>query len=410
MNGKVLYWYSGPWRWVADDALSCWSPPDGCGGLDLRSLSQQSQQGGAPGLGIFCGDVVPAAVGSEFDLLGSGNWHDVKATKRLIDALPARPGYRPKGNDLVGLLRDLLLDGADPDGLDFAKPLVPGVDGLLSLHCGQSHYERFRWGDPHTAKLQGMLRKEFRGLMDDADNGKLKDSHHHLRVLDAWCEKYGVDDWKEFVEPSLHKDVPGRVRHDTTITDNFNRADSGTLGASSEGWSWSEVAGNIDIVSNRAQCNATGSRARAATDLSSADHYAQALLVGLGTTGKGPAVRYTSADTMYAYLSDGGRLFKITAGTLTSLASSSTPANDSTCKVQISGSSLSGWINGSNTVNATDTAITGILRTGIWLHNSGSIVDDFTAADIAAGGGMLYTQLESTPRGVNRGAWTRGVS
>src|SRR5207253_2934705 len=93
---------------------------------------------------------------------------------------------------------------------------------------------------------------------------------------------------------------------ETTITDDFNRADGTTIGNQ---LTWTEVAGTWDTVSNQVQMTGPASdsatySARAESDLSSADHYAQLVYVNAGTVTTqahlGPAARFSpSAQTHY---------------------------------------------------------------------------------------------------------------
>lgn len=416
-----MKFYRGPWVW--NDTEKSWNPPDGFTGLDLRNITDQSSQGGTPGIGLFFGK---GNLPSEYDLLGSGAHRDVKTSARLRNLVPCRKGYAPKGNDLLGLVWDTLTDGADPDGDDFAKPIMPGTDGRLSLHCGQSHHERFRWGNQN---VKAVIRKDFARLFKDAGEGKLKDRFQHLRVLDFWCEQFGLngpEDWKELVPNALHKDVPGRMRHETTYQDTFDRADSSGLGTSSGGQTWSNVSFSWNVVSNKAHAGSNGALSRLDADLSSADHYAQADFETTSDAFVGPAVRFSSSGaTLYVGYSRntlGGvsgtnRIVKIVAGTTTSLSQTNTGGAfaSGTIQTEVNGSSLTQYRDASITVGPiTDTSITGNLRTG--LKEAGPFsatdvkADNFEAADLGGGGGgIVYTQLERSVRGYRRGTWTGGV-
>lgn len=417
-------WFRGPWTWDASDKnMPHWRPPVGClGALDLRSIPDQSQAGGTPGLGVF---VLPTGtkLASEFDALGDGSHRDIKVSQKLLDSLPKRKKFKVEGDDLLGNLWSILTLGADPDGDEFAKPLMPGVDGTLSLHiAGQSHFERFQWGrSKEMPAIKQMLRKEFAGLLADARGGKLRDSEQHRRVLDYWCDKYRVDDWREFVPTALQSEVPGRLKHETTITDNFNRADSTGLGAS---WSSMQNSG-FDVSSNQARgtnAASNGTRSRFNSDLSSSDNYVQMGVVSFGSiaaANNGVLARCSgSADTCYAWLLRNAtayrRLFKIVSGSATVLSSDTTfPASPVTVKLLCDGSSIKVYYAGSEVTGlaTTDTAIATGLRGGMQGQQSSTvgdrtIADDFISADLAVSG-ILYTQLESTTRGLNRGLWAR---
>lgn len=400
--------YLGPWVWQA--AFPAWMPPAGAvAAVDLRPLPAQAQQGGAPGIGVF---VAAGSLSSDYTLIG--DHPTARATGAARSAWESLTGYRPAGARLIDLLWDHLTAGSDPDGGTAPKPLLPGRQGRghwSDLHLGGRHRsEPFAWGEDAAAteRVRAMLQRDFRRHFNNAQAGRLKDSQHHRRVLDFWCEEYGVAAWREFVPADLRSQVPGRLKHQTTITDAFTRADQTGLGASSEGWSWTITNGAINLVSNQAvsainQLNI----GRAETDLSSADHYAQALgVVQPGNRGTACCVRHdSSAQTFYYYTRDGGRLFKTIAAVSTQIGSGGgSAAAPVTIKTQANGSAIAGFYDGAQQASATDTSITGNLRTGIRQDNC--TFDDFQAADLSAGG-ILYTQLERGIRGVERGTWAR---
>jgi hypothetical protein len=404
-----LNWYAGPWIWDATLRGGAWRPPAGLGGLDLRSLPKQSTQGGTPGMGVFWGNVAPAALEnrSDYASLGAGSWYDLKPTGAVRNKIPRRKGYTPKGDDLAGVLLDLLTDGASPDGSDGPKPLFPGYDGRMALACGQTHTEQFRWGGGHTAVLRQTLRADFKTAFDDAAAGRIRPGQHR-RVLDAMCEKYGVDDWREFVPPAIQGDVPGRLPHETSISETFDQADSTTIGPL---LSWTKVAGSWRTVSNKVGAIAGGWNVlRADSDLSSADHYSQATITNAAIQYAGPACRIPSsgAVTMYQCSTDFSiYIFKLVSGSQTNLGSASQALTlNDVYKIEANGSTIKAYVNGTQKVSVTDTSITGNVRCGLGQFGTGdSTLDTFTAADLAAAG-IVYTQLERGTRGLLRGMWT----
>lgn len=397
---------------------SYWGVPHARAVLDLRSIPEQSQRGGTPGLCICVSDQPPSVVGSDYDLLGVGNWHDVKVNQRLLDSLP-KPSktYRPAGDDLVGVIRDLLIGAADPTGDTFAKPLIPTVGGRMELHLGQFHAERFKWGDRGTDKIRDVIRSDFKSAFDDAQAGRSR-AGHHQRVLDYWCEKYGVEEWREFVAPGLQKDISGRLKHETTITESFNQMDSTTLGPD---LTWTEVNNNWDTFVNRLRYvtsgGATNGYARAESDLSSSDHYGQIDVVDIGalslTTGGGPVSRFAAAASTFYYsfafqLDDRLYVGKHVAGIDTAIANAAiTLSIPEAYKNESNGSTIKGYQAGVERVSATDTSISGNTRTGVVAYHSlyPPIFDNFSASDLAASG-TLYTQLERSTRGILRGVYT----
>lgn len=411
-----MHWHVGPWVWRSAP-WPHWSAPLGAAGaIDLRTLPQMAARGGDPGLGLFWS---PLRLGDDYALIGSGSWYDIKPNARERSAIPARAGYTLKGDDLVGLVLDALTDGADPLGLDAPRPLMPTVEGLLAIHAARSHYERFRWGRRHTSHVRDLLRADFAQMFSEVQAGRMP-AGQHQRVLDFWCEKYGLrgDAWRELVPPSLLAAVPGRLPHQTTITESFNTSDGDTLGPD---LSWTELTGDVDIVSNEGRTtNTTASIVRADSDLSGADHYVQGVF-GLSSAfgSAGPICRKDSSATQTFYLSIitsvALELYKCLSGSFTQLAtggSAQSTGTDYTIRITANGSNVADARNGSATNSVTDTSIASGTRGGARLHANASgyaKIDAFEAADLAAGG-ILYTQLERGTRGFVRGGWTGGIN
>lgn len=420
-------YYLGNFIQQTIDGERVFAPPPGVVGLlDLAPLPVQGTLASDRPVGLFV--TTAAILPSDYALLGEGDCRELSTTSAMQDAFRSLTGYRPQGDTLIDLLYDLLTDGSDPAGLSAPMPLMPGVNGWCDINLG-GHSRvvsaKFEWGKTcsrgrnHWVKVRQVLRGQFQQLFDDAKAGRLKDREHHRRVLDAWCEKYGVSDWREFVPGGLQKDVPGRLPHETTITDVFTRANNaGAVGSSAEGWSWSEAnAGtNSGISSNQVYPASGAAMTRADSDLSSVDHYAQFGTVANDTPTAGPAVRFASAAaTCYALRRINGTqvtVSKLVTGTATILATiSDSTALPHSLKLSISGSTLTPTVGGVDLSTTTDTAIAGGVRTGLRAGGSGAgkLMDNFEAADFGGGGGagILYTQLERDVRGLERGMFTR---
>jgi len=419
-----MRWYVGPWKWnESEPNLPHWAPPVGAvGSLDLRSIPQQSTERTQDGYGIFASK---DDLSSDYELLGTGSLRDVKTSQRLNDRIPKRDRKRqPKGDDLLSLLLDAVCDGSDPTGDSFAKPLMPDANMRLCLTIGDVsiQWKTAPW-NYHWDKIQDVERADFQRHFDDAKAGRSKDKEHHRRILDALCDKYnlqGSDDWKGFIPAKIRKEIKGRLKHETTITDTFNRANAASLGTASGGFTWTRVQGSNDttIISNQAgPAIITDSRNRANSDLSSSDLYSQ-IDLSAWTAGDSfePIVRAASAAvTFYIYIpanaaSNTHRIFKCVAGTFSSLqaASGNIASTGQTAKLIVSGSSLVGSIAGVDRVSVTDTSITGNIRCGFGINSNSTAlrVDNFEAGDVSAAT-VTYTRLESTMRGVTRGVYTR---
>lgn len=435
-----MLYYLGPFQQFTDSGMTYYAPPVGTlGCIDLASLPDQSKVASSRPVCICW--TSSAILPSEYTLVGDGDCRQLATTTAMQDAFQSLVGYRPQGATLANMVMDCLQGGSDPSGQNGPLPIVPTVEGWMDLWMpGHSRVlsERFEWGKPgsrgsnHTPKLQAMLRAEFAQLFADAHAGRLNDDKQHLRVLDYWCDKYnlqGADDWKQFVPTNLQSQVPGRVKHNTTINDSFNRTNATTLGTSSDGtWSWSAFVGastQWGIVTNAAQSGpgTTGEgKQTAAIDLSSSDHYAQAntsiAFTGSFDNSVGAIVRKdgTATNTHYLGLNNRQvnqrRIFSCVAGTYSQLSANNTDAYADGLLLEMSanGSTLTLYYNGVQRITITNTAIAGNLRTGLYANiiNSATgndvIADNFQGADLSASS-LIYTQLERNVRGMQRGMY-----
>lgn len=185
----------------------------------------------------------------------------------------------------------------------------------------------------------------------------------------------------------LFDDFPS-IAGGAVITESFNKADSVTLGPD---LTWTEVTGNIDVVSNQAKLNAGGgfSSARAQVDLATANHYARGNNVVVPTDNVHIYVRFdTFANTAYLGLlasTGGGLIYKMVGGSFTALSSTVTGLATSSVSVtcSVNGSTVRHLHNGVEQLVVTDTSIFGNLRTGIGGFGIGSTIDSFEAGDLA---------------------------
>ena len=188
-----------------------------------------------------------------------------------------------------------------------------------------------------------------------------------------------------------------RFAHATTLTENFNTADSATLGPTQ---TWAEDEGNINIVGNRAQLVTQPATARATANLATDDHYSQvkinSSLTNAGT--QGVMCRKAASSTITHYLTDityastdQQRLFRCVTGTFTALATAvNVTANATTqylIRIEADGSLIDASLDGvAKFTDVTDTNITGNLQAGIRAGNPGAATvqwDDWEAGDLA---------------------------
>lgn len=378
----TMNWIAGPLQW-RDAPGPSWNPPPGYALLDLRSLPDHAE--GTSGRAVFFG-IGPTP--GDCDLIGSGSWTDLKPTGRTLASLPRRKGFAPTGDTLRDQLLSILTDGSAPDGSDGPRPILPTVERRVELHAGGAVHERAFALDSstHANRVKDVLRADFAAVHADATGGKTPDPEIHRRVLDYWCEKYGTADWQQFVPANLRAHVEGRLPHRTTITESFDKADGVGLGPD---LTWTSVFGTWRTDSNKAGKSAnitTVEHARADSDLSSADHYAQ-VVWDFNSPFGGPCARVdaSGAKTFYTvFCGSPLYLVKLVAGTQTNITNTSSCSVGNTMQVRINGSALTGWKNGTQVISTTDTAITGNLRCGLQLyyHNNG-VFNNFLAADLA---------------------------
>ena len=193
----------------------------------------------------------------------------------------------------------------------------------------------------------------------------------------------------------------------TAVSDDFNRANSTSLGAS-----WTEVVGNWEIVSNKVQCNdddgGTGYYARYETDVGSSDMFCQAVTTSTqvdASSNTGLAVRMRSAaNTSYQmttrHAGDTIGVWRIVAGAesqqswQTEAQSISVTINSGdTIRVEAAGSLVRGKVAGALVGICVDTNITDGQRAGLnGYNNVGTDVvelDDFAGGGLIADGGLL---------------------
>lgn len=184
-----------------------------------------------------------------------------------------------------------------------------------------------------------------------------------------------------------------------TITESFNTANSDTLGPN---LSWTEIEGDIDVISNEARTTlTTGAAARANTDLDSVNHYVQADVNASEETAEGrvglilrkdstATLTYYSVDVLF--LANSLRILRRVGGATTLIASTSfvaTAGTPVTLRGEVAGSTITATANGTQ-ISAVDTTITTGLRTGIAGQKvtSGFVSwDNFEAGDVHGRGG-----------------------
>ena len=367
------FYYLGPWEW----RNQAWEPPLGTVGLlDFGKYEDYATPGSASRLtrpmGFFA-TTRPLPVG--YALLGVGDCRDLHSAQRMRDVFEAELGYRPSGDTLAALCTDTLMAG-DPTGQERWKPLMPQADLAMTVVLGQHGMidgYQFKWGRGYTQQVQTVIQHEIASLYSSVELGIMLLASLQ-RVLDMLMQKYGVDDWHVFVPEKLWRHIPGPSPHWTSLTDNFNRADSTSLGTGGEGWSWTETLGDLKILTNRLAADSAG-WCRAESDLSGSDMNVQSDFDLTTFEHASLHVRYASAaDTTYRvrttanigdYTAD---MYKRVTGTDTLLgtATFSPPGSGRAHKEDVTGSLVT-YYSATTTdqrIQVTDTGIAGNVRAG----------------------------------------------
>lgn len=154
---------------------------------------------------------------------------------------------------------------------------------------------------------------------------------------------------------------------------------------------------------------------RADTDLSGTDQSSEIKAYFSGTSvsaGLGPMCRKDSSATLTFYLlwltwsgtSWVVTMYKVVGGTFTGLGTTNvavTFSSGDTVKLTVNGTTLTGYINGTEVISRTDSAITTGLRTGARGYDTASQapeIDDFAAADLSAAAlSFIYFQPAIAP-------------
>lgn len=381
-----------------------WGWADGVMGLELVAPEQAPGPGVAGGVCLLWAGALPAGAQS----LGRGDCRDMLADDAMRATWAALVGGGvPQGDRLIDLLWWQMTDGADLDGAA-VRPLIPTAQGMVELRLqGHSLVRSTAWAAAsaaHRDRVLASVQRDMRAILAASKRGEFRgargpDAEGHRKALGWAARKYRDAEWSRLVPPEWPgKDAP--VKPETAIADTFDRADSATLGTSSDAtWSWNELSGTgWEINTNRARHSADSSSsfARADTDLSGVDHYCEMVFDNDSgaVSASGPCARKDSTATLtfyharYSYSGGAGyQLYSASAGTLTQIGSNAggTITGGDTVRLTCNGSTISVQKNGSDVISQTDTSIAGNTRVGMRAFDDIVAWRSMAASDIAAG-------------------------
>lgn len=346
----------------AGGGLIAWMPPaEARGAIDLRPLARQSDPGA-----LFC--VLPdGPVPDGFMRLGE-SLDEVQDGRRMSHWRKAT-GSRAEPGTLREVLWQTLTVDADPTGQDRASPLMPTTRRQIEIHCGgRLAHKRWSLNAPEAAVTIEVMRQQYREARELARSGRVPDPEHHRRVMDYMAEKLSIRDAEDVLIPA---DLPRetRLKHATTLTESFNKADG-------SGWdadlTWGTVAGSVETVSNRARgVSAAGLIALYAdSTLSGTDMYSECEVHFASHSNAdymGPICRQPGSSTNTHYWSrhfntNMGQTFKFVAGAgPTAVGVTTTSASMSSglvSRLECNGSNIIRIYNGTTENTASDPSIT----------------------------------------------------
>lgn len=388
-----MHFYLAQWEWYEDPTGGkFWRGPGGTARsvLDVRTFSQMAAKGGSPeGWGFFRYEQFQVIAGA-VDL---GNDPSRSLTAPQVAELRARLGMQFESRTSWNLLWDLLTTHSDPTGASASKPLIADRRGNVELRFG------------------GLLRREGRNAAHRAreiavfqhDYKRNRAAGVPLEALRRWTggkmqRIYGRQgpDLLTGLLPSEHIE-DGWKPPTTTITDDFNRGDSTNLGAN-----WTEIDGDLSIISNQIGPTVDGGVARHDTALSSDDHYSQVEVTDNpdGSSRQGSLTRKDNTGTLTYYrvvlrgTNNQVQMHKIIADSGTQLGSNTAVSVSipDTIKLESDGSTQTCYWNGESKISETDSAISGNLYCGV-THGLTGKSDDFEAADLGAATTILSQMM-----------------
>jgi hypothetical protein len=387
-------------RWVWHDSKTefgpCWMPPAGAAeALDLRPLHAHTSGGEAEGWGLF--DIPgPQQVSPIlFPLAPTMNSFVANRDRaRLANAF----GLIPEGTEKLGdyVFRALTID-RDVNDEKMCLGLMPSKANRIVFSFAD--YKRNQGFHPGDEVLWPGIQYQLQQAYREARDQSIKETagtkgDHYLKVLDFWKEQYKIDE--ALLIPG---DLPVEqsVKHNTTHTESFNKADSSTIGPDLT-WTAITAGGSWNILSNKLRENAAAADPRfirAEADVSSADHYGQIISTAGTTSNLNYALaRYSAiAATHYGYLwrpSDGvNQVVSVIAGVVSVLTTgtATTSSYPVTLQCNANGTTIKGYINGVEKASVTSAAIATGTRSGVGCRTQPAATADFDSYEVSDLGG-----------------------
>lgn len=298
-----------------------------------------------------------------------------------------------EGSSVAEIIWNTLTVHAQASGVDRVRPLMPRSDRQLHLQLpGLQRRRSVTEQAEEWASILVNLQLIYEQTRDAVLEGNLP-SDYHRRVLDKWCEKYGISKarYNIFIRQGLPDE--GILPHQTSFTETWPT--DGTTISSGQDQVWTENAGDYVVSSGQLTHNSGGNEAdsKCETALSSDDLYSKVDITGVQSTGEHPFIlgRYTfvaATQTYYGFRWNSGdyEFYKRVSGSFTKLdnATISEPTPTYSLYLELNGSSYSCEQPESTVrLSGTDSALAGQVRVGVRSRNANHAYGQVDAADLS---------------------------
>lgn len=388
-----MHYYLAPYEWRDLGGFEGYCAPEGVvGSVDLRTLGQQSGEGG--GVGFFASPDPIAGLTA----IASGDLREINTTAAMRSAWQSLTGVRTQGTKLIDLLWDHLTEGADPQGDAACCPLMPTSTLDLELHLGGHSLIKSAKLDKasrHWNKVKAVETLGTERLFKALERGEIAEEIIR-KNLDSQGRKYKVDKPQDDFTPAKRTKLE-RLRHNTVKTESWPTNGAITSGQNNT-WSLFATSSNLAVSSGELIGTGGGSTPADCGRLDydfATDHYAQlvfktitggdalqAIHVGgrkdSSSTVTFYAVQWVSSLNLWRTYKDVASVQTV-IGTNTSAGAST---ND-VLKIDISGSTITRYRNGSSQNGTTDTAISSGTRA--MAGKFGATTRTFTSDSFEAG-------------------------
>lgn len=358
-----------------------WMLPSGANSVIL--LSPEASKDAPIGLCTFADDskIPDGAVDFGIGARLSDCFVSAKQRDGWLSLLNTKPSSRPT---LDGLLHDTLTQDADPTGAANARPMPLIATGIAPYYLNSALVSSFplTLADPSAVALLKQCQAEiYQRVLDGKEPPGI-----HRQWIATKLDMLGLTAADVALISSSKVPPSERIplKPSTTLTDDFS---SGNLNNwTAVNGSWSNVASDAELGTGGTHCGMyhntalSGSDHYAQCDWSKGDHYAYYAF--------GPRIRMSSSGdgfAWYSYTGGGGNpnIVKLSGTNYSStVGQGSDGITDSphTLKLDIVGSTLRGYWDGTLKVTATDTSYPSNLKVGFHGYGGGG-VDNFSASD-----------------------------